>query len=142
MPLPPARNPPWQLIDARSGRLVVASLEVADTFWRRFRGLQWRPALPAGHGLLLVPCRSIHTACMRFAIDAVWLDRAATVLAVEQEIRPWSIRSAAPAAYAVLELPSATARLEPGDRLVIRSTGQTLLPQSLHFLAPGPAPDK
>lgn len=43
-------------------------------------GLLWRSELPAGHGLLIVPCRAIHTVGMRFALDLIFMDGAGRVL--------------------------------------------------------------
>jgi len=78
-----------QLIDAETGEVIVAKLEVADTFWQRFRGLQLRRPLAPDEGLLLTPCRSIHTHWMRFSIDVVMLDREGLVLATFANVRPW-----------------------------------------------------
>jgi uncharacterized protein len=52
---------PWHLVDRESGEVVVSALEIAGGFWSRLRGLQFRRRLPPGAGLLLVPCRSVHT---------------------------------------------------------------------------------
>jgi uncharacterized membrane protein (UPF0127 family) len=57
---------------------------------------------------------------MRFAIDAVFLDRDLHVLKVADNLRPWRT-AARRKAHAVLELPAGEAArrgLEPGDRLV------------------------
>jgi uncharacterized membrane protein (UPF0127 family) len=56
------------------GRVVAESVTVADSTGRRLRGLLGRRDLPAGHGVLLRPAWSIHTAFMRFPIDVVFLD--------------------------------------------------------------------
>ena len=110
------------LRSAASGDLVVPELHVACTFFSRLVGLQFRRQLPAGQGLLLLPCASIHTCFMRFAIDAVMLDGAGTVLRVVRNIRPWSGAFAPRGTRAVLELSPAPATLAAGDqlRLVVR----------------------
>lgn len=69
------------------------------------RGLLGRRELPAGEGILLRPAGSIHTFFMRFAIDAVFLDRELRVVKTATEIRPWKTRGAR-GAKAVLELAS------------------------------------
>jgi hypothetical protein len=46
---------------------------------------------------------------MRFAIDAVFLDRERRVVKVAPRLRPWVLVSGARAADAVLELPAGTA---------------------------------
>lgn len=56
------------------GRVVAESVVVADSTGRRLRGLLGKRDLPAGHGVLLRPAWSIHTAFMRFPIDVVFLD--------------------------------------------------------------------
>jgi len=95
-----------RLFDAETGEVIVAKLEVADTFWRRFRGVQFRSALAADEGLLLTPCRSIHTHWMRFAIDAAMLDRHGQVLAVVGSVRPWRFVTGVSETFSILESPA------------------------------------
>jgi uncharacterized protein len=93
----------WQLEIRDTGTIVIERLAIADRFWSRFRGLQFCRELPLGEGVLLVPCSSIHTMWLRFAIDAVMLDRTGRVLAVYQAIRPWRMVFAPRGTHAVLE---------------------------------------
>jgi uncharacterized protein len=90
------------------GRVVCPALAVADTARSRMKGLLGRRSLDDGEGLLLRPAGSIHTAFMRFAIDAVFLDASMEVLRVEPNLRPWRI-AAQRGAKAVVELPAGTA---------------------------------
>jgi uncharacterized membrane protein (UPF0127 family) len=88
--------------------------------------------------MLLRPASSIHTAFMRFAIDAVFLDGEGRVLKVAAELRPWRT-SACRGARAVLELPAGEAArrgLRPGALLtrVWRSA-----PGSAPVRSPAPA---
>lgn len=71
------------------------TLYVAATRAERGRGLaRLEPAaLPADHGLLLRPCRSVHTAGMRFALDLVWLDGDETVVRVDAGVAPRRVRT-------------------------------------------------
>ena len=64
-------------------------LEVADSFLARFCGLMLRPPLDSGHGLLLAPCNSVHMCFMRFAIDAIFIDKDYRVLKVARNVKPW-----------------------------------------------------
>lgn len=92
-------------------------VEVVRTFRARLRGLLGRNALSPGEGLLLRPCRAIHTIGMRFAIDAVFLDREFRVTRVCRDVRPGRLFvSGGPRAAAVLEMAAghAPAGLEPG----------------------------
>ena len=72
----------WSLTERASGRVVARQVELAAGYWSRLRGLQFRAALPAGHGLLLVPCGSIHTFFVRFAINVVFLDSTGDIVGV------------------------------------------------------------
>ena len=100
--------------------MVCERCVLADTALARMRGLLGRKSLPSGEGILLRPASSVHTAFMRFAIDAVFLDRDLRVLKVSSKLRPWRT-AARPRAHAVLELPAGEAErrgVEPGRRLI------------------------
>ena len=68
--------------------VLVARVERAVSTLERMRGLLGRRGLPAGEGLLIERCGSIHTVGMRFAIDVVFLDRAWQVCLVVRNVRP------------------------------------------------------
>ena len=48
--------------------------------------------LPAGYGLRILKCNSIHTVGMRFALDLVWLARDGRVLRVDHAVGPWRLK--------------------------------------------------
>lgn len=99
-------SPPWRLVERVTGRVVVGRLEIADRFWSRFVGLQFRAAPPPGFGLLLAPCASIHTCWMRFALDLVMLDRAGRMVEVRRGVHPWRLVVPSVPTFAILEIPS------------------------------------
>jgi uncharacterized protein len=125
----------WQLIEPQSGRTVVGECELADTYWSRLIGWQLRRAPAAGRGLLLVPCASVHTCLLRFALDLVMLDRTGRVLALRRGIRPWRVVLAPRHTHAVLEMAAPGAEIEVGQSLRARSSSGGALPKSLRFLA-------
>lgn len=84
------------------------TVEVARSFWQRLVGLLGRRALAADSGLLITPCNNIHTAFMRFPIDAVFVDEHATVLAIRPEMGPFRV-ALSRRASACLELRSGNA---------------------------------
>lgn len=63
----------------------------ADGFFGRLAGLLLSPPLQPGQGLLLVPCASVHTAFMRYAIDVVFLDRAGCIRSIVPRLEPWRL---------------------------------------------------
>jgi hypothetical protein len=66
----------------RIERFGPFTVNVPETRRERWRGLLGRSSLRPDEGLLLEHCRSVHTFGMRFAIDAVLLDRDHRVVAV------------------------------------------------------------
>jgi CheY-like chemotaxis protein len=80
-----------------------------------------RRSLPAGEGLLLRAAPAIHTAFMRFPIDALFLDGDLHVVSVHERLLPWRIASQH-RARAVLELAAgecARRCIEVGDQLAV-----------------------
>jgi uncharacterized membrane protein (UPF0127 family) len=76
-------------------------LVAADRRARR-RGLARLDALPAGHALLLEPCRSVHTFGMRFALDLLWLDGDGALVRLDRAVAPRRLRTCL-RAHAVVE---------------------------------------
>jgi uncharacterized membrane protein (UPF0127 family)/CheY-like chemotaxis protein len=72
---------------------VCETVVVADRWTRRLRGLLGRRRLDPGEGLLLRPSFSIHTAFMRFPIDAVFLDHDLVALKIVEGLRPFRTAS-------------------------------------------------
>ena len=111
------------LVNSRTGSVVAAAVELADTRATRRRGLLGREGLDPSAALILLPCFSIHTAFMRFAIDALFIDRAGVVVRVVENLRPWRM-AASWRAHAVVELAAgclAGRDIRPGDRLELRT---------------------
>jgi hypothetical protein len=91
------------------------------------RGLLGRRHLPSGEGILLKPASSVHMAFMRFAIDAVFLDRELRVVKIAAALRPWRAAGAR-GSKLVLEIAGGEAArrgLTVGDRLSVDSSPAT-----------------
>ena len=67
------------------------------------KGLLGRRELAGDEGILIRPCNSIHMFFMRFAIDAIFLDRKGVVVKVAANVRPWRMAYAR-RAHAVIEI--------------------------------------
>jgi hypothetical protein len=75
------------------GRIICEKVLVADKAWLRLKGLLGRRSLPQGEGITLRPGFSIHTAFMRFPIDAVFLDQDLVVLKIRADMKPFHTAS-------------------------------------------------
>jgi uncharacterized membrane protein (UPF0127 family) len=82
---------------------------IADTALARMKGLLGKGELPVGEGILIRPCNSIHMFFMRFAIDAIFLDRDGTVLKIAANLKPWRMAWAR-GAHAVVDLAAGEAQ--------------------------------
>ncbi len=99
-----------------------AAIDLASSGGKRNRGLLGRDGLEPGEGLWIVPCEAIHMFFMRFAIDAVYLDKKKRVVKVVSDLKPWRL-SGSLKAHSVLELPAGTAartETQPGDQIDLR----------------------
>ena len=103
-----------------SGIRLGWRVSVADSWWRRLRGLLSRPPLRKGEGMLLLGCGSVHTIGMTRAIDVLFLDAEGRVVRSLPNLRPWRLGLGGFQAVHALELPAG--RLDetgtvPGDLL-------------------------
>jgi uncharacterized membrane protein (UPF0127 family) len=114
------------LVNSRTGAVVAQDVEIADTRATRRRGLLGRDGLAAGSALVITPCFAVHTACMRFAIDVVFVDREGFVVRVVTDLGPWRI-AAAWGAHSVIELPAGTVQsgVRAGDRVYLVGAAET-----------------
>jgi uncharacterized membrane protein (UPF0127 family) len=113
----------------RTRSAVALEVDVAVTRATRRRGLLGRESLSATEGLLLSPCKAVHTVGMRFPIDVIFIDRDGRVVRIVPALAPWRIALSA-RAKAVIELAAgqaAASDIRVGDML---------------YLAPAPPPRK
>jgi uncharacterized protein len=105
-----------------SGAVVAQRVTVARRRVDRAVGLLSRNHLDQGDGLLIVPCRGVHTWGMRFTIDIVALDEAGRVVDIVAGLKPWRIRLPRQGSFSVLELPEGTllaSQTQVGHRIVL-----------------------
>jgi uncharacterized membrane protein (UPF0127 family) len=99
---------PIRLVNRTRGALLADRVEVAAAMGERLRGLLGRAELPSGSALAIAPCAAIHTFFMKFAIDALFLDREGRVVRALPGLRPWRATRFHRQAAQVVELPAGT----------------------------------
>jgi len=112
-----------RLFDVDRQRTIVEDLELAETRQARSRGLIGHAPLQAGQGMLIRPCRWIHTFRMSFPIDVLYLSRDWRVVSCSHDLPPNRIDRPVLRAQSVVELPAGTIRetgTKPGDQLELR----------------------
>lgn len=95
------------------GVVLATHAEVAASPWNRFVGLMGKRDLPAGGGLIIRPCNSIHMFFMRMSLDVLYCGASgpdgAPVLRVLAGIKPWRVGPLVRKSKYVVELPEGTA---------------------------------
>lgn len=107
-------------------RCVVPRVWNPTNSWERGRGLLGRPPLAEDEGMLIAPCRMVHTLGMRYDLDLAFLDRSGKVRKLVSGLRPTRIAGSLPAC-ATLELAPGTLTrigLKEGDMLAWREAGK------------------
>lgn len=111
------------LINRTKNRVWHGRVEVADTFFKRFRGLMLKPRVENAL-LFVLPAEtrvnaSIHMFFMLTEIDVIFLDGDRRVVDVRRA-RPWRLYVPRKAAKYVIETPPGVAghlKAEPGDEV-------------------------
>ena len=113
------------------GTTLCRTCELADSPFRKARGLMFRGSLPDGHGMLFSFPHGTQSAmwmfCMRFPIDMIFIDSKKRVIHIVENASPlglswktWRLYSPSSSAYFVLEIPSGKSReteTKVGDQL-------------------------
>jgi len=69
--------------------VIAQKGRMADTFFSRMVGLLNRTSLLKDEALIITRCQSIHMFFMRFAIDAIFVDKKHCVVGLVKGIRPF-----------------------------------------------------
>lgn len=78
-------NLPKATFDTKNQKINV---HLANHFFSRLRGLLWSKPLDVAEALLIMPCNSIHTVGMHYAIDIVFLSSDYQILHIVPDCQP------------------------------------------------------
>ncbi|EEG78391.1 DUF192 domain-containing protein [Dethiobacter alkaliphilus] len=81
---------------------------MADSFFLRLKGLLGKKSLPEETGLVITPCKAVHTVGMAFAIDVAFVDDSDTVCALWENMQPYRFGKTVKKARYVIEAPAGT----------------------------------
>jgi len=93
-----------RVLNVSRGTVVAERVRVASSAVDRSVGLLRTPEVLAGEGLWIERSPSIHMFFMRYAIDAVFVDRRMRVTRIAANLRPWRMVAWARGARDCLEL--------------------------------------
>jgi hypothetical protein len=94
-----------RITNLTQGTTLADNVSVADNIFKRIKGLLGKNGLNRKEALVIKPCNSIHMFFMRFAIDAVFVDRNNKVVGLVKNLKPFCVSQVFFKAYFVIELP-------------------------------------
>ncbi len=112
----------------KDGLPLVQDIEWGSGSWRRARGLIGAGALSKGQGLVLVPCRAIHTWFMRFTLDVIFFSRDGYVVRIASRVQPFRMIWGGWPAWGAMEMQSGWFpwnHLKEGDQLIFSNAAPT-----------------
>ena len=81
----------YKIIGKKNNRVIAENAIVATTFFERAIGLMFSKHMDGFDGLIINPCKSIHTFFMNYPIDVLFLDERYKIVKIKRKIDPWRI---------------------------------------------------
>jgi uncharacterized membrane protein (UPF0127 family) len=94
-----------KIINKTKASIVASKAGKADMFLTRMVGLLDRSVLLEGEALIITKCQSIHMFFMKFAIDAIFVNKSDRVVGLVRNIKPFCLSRVFLKASYVIELP-------------------------------------
>jgi len=96
------------LRDRTSNKVISQNVIVANSFFKRLKGLMFTKELPPESAVFIYPCSSIHTCFMNYNIDVLYLDKNNIILAIDEDMEPWRFGKIIKGSVSVIEIPIGT----------------------------------
>jgi uncharacterized protein len=97
-----------RLINQTKNTVLADNVIIADTPFKRIKGLLGQKAFLSNQAVILDPCNSVHTFFMRFGIDILFVDKDYKVIQLLSNLNPNRISPIYWHSSKVIELPSGT----------------------------------
>lgn len=89
---------------------LATKVVVANSFFKRLKGLLGRKFLNEGEALIIMPSNSIHTFFMRFPIDVLFIDKNNKIVKLIPSLKPFRFTPICFKSAYIVELPSGKIR--------------------------------
>lgn len=93
------------LIIKETNAIICENLQLANTYFKRLKGLMFTKELPAQNAMQIIPCKEIHTFFMNYSIDVLYLDSKNNIVSIDANLKPGKIGKLIKNAKSVIELP-------------------------------------
>ncbi len=88
--------------------ILLEEVEIADSFFLRLKGLLGRSSLPPGKGMIIQPCKAVHTFAMVFPIDVAFVDKKNCICHIIESMVPYRFSPTIRKGHYVIEAPAGT----------------------------------
>jgi len=95
-----------EIINKTKNTLLAKDIVIANTPFKRMKGLLGKKDFKAGQALILKPCNSIHTFFLRFAIDVIFVDKDNKIIEAISRLKPFCFTPIFWLSSLVIELPA------------------------------------
>jgi uncharacterized membrane protein (UPF0127 family) len=113
-----------KIINKTNNSLIAEEVILANTPFKRIKGLLGKKEFRKSQALILDPCNSIHTFFMRFSIDILFMDKNNKVIKAISCLKPFKFTPIVFGAAFAIELPSGTIQslcIQKDDTLLLES---------------------
>lgn len=94
-----------RLVNKSSNTVISENFMIADTYFKRLKGLMFTKELPIQDALQIIPCNQIHTFFMKYSIDVLYLDNNNNIIYMDEEFKPGKIGKRVKNSVSIIELP-------------------------------------
>lgn len=104
----------------KNDHVFLGKVKVADSFLKRTKGLLGSQALASFKGILLKPCKQVHTIGMLYPISIWYINQDLKIIKIIDELPPFSISPYVRNSHLIIEFPSTWAQItgsQEGDNL-------------------------
>lgn len=95
-----------RLINQTKNTVLAEDVFIANTLFKRIKGLLGKKIFLPNQAIILDPCNSVHTFFMRFPIDVLFVDKNYKVIKIISQLNPNKVSPIYWHVSKVIELPS------------------------------------
>lgn len=110
-----------KIINSRTGADIAIKAKLAQNFWVRAMGLQFKRSFEKGDAMVFPKCNGVHTLFSRFNLDIIFLNSDKVVTNVIENLPKWRFSPFIMKPLTAIELPAGTIKESGtmiGDKLV------------------------
>lgn len=94
-----------EIINKTKNTLLAKDIVIANTPFKRLKGLLGKKEFREGQAIILKPCNSLHTFFLRFAIDVIFVDKHNKVIEAISCLKPFHLTRVYWLSVLAIELP-------------------------------------